>query len=177
MRLSDADFKRRVVEMLTGLTADVADLKNDVAGLKTDVAGLKTDVAGLKLAVAGLETDVAALKTAVTGLETEVSGLKGDVLSLKAQVAGLDLRVSRLEHETLKHFARLTGDVRELRERLDAHDALTTLQVTHFDAHMQDITSAIGDLTTLHTSSTSKILTKLEDHERRISALERGGGR
>ena len=168
--MSDADFKRRVVEMLTGLTADVADLKNDVAGLKTDVAGLKTDVAGLKLAVTGLETDVA-------GLKAEVSGLKGDVLSLKAQMAGLDLRVGRLEHEALKHFARLTGDVRELRERLDAHDALTTLQVTHFDAHVQDITSAIGDLTTLHTSSTSKILTKLEDHERRISALERGGGR
>lgn len=147
MRVSDDEFKKHVINALNRLSDDLATVKSDVAGLKTDVAGLKTDVAGLK-------TDVAGLKT---------------------QLVGLEHRVANLERETFLQFGRLARDMRELRERLDAHEAFCAFQFQAIDAHFHDVSVSFGDLRTLHTSGTQVILSKLEDHERRITALERGG--
>jgi chromosome segregation ATPase len=148
MKLSDDDFKKYVISALNRLTDDMATVKSDVAGLKTDVAGLKT----------------------------EVSSIKSDVANLATQLMGLERRVANLERESFLQYGRLTRDVREFRERFEAHEALSTMQLNAFDARFHDVTVGLADLRTLHTSSTQVILAKLDDHERRISALERGGG-
>ena len=154
MRLDD-DFKRRVIEMLTVLTSDVGQLKAGVSVLKTDVAGLKT---------------------AVARLETDVAGLKTDGQSLKQLLIGVDIRVSRLERETLTQFTVLTREVHELRSRFDAHEAYSSHQLLSIDGHYVEISAALDDFRSLHTSSTRLILARLDDHERRISALEQRGG-
>lgn len=54
--------EEKILEMLTGLTSDIAELKADVAVLKTDVAGLKETVSGLKDNVSALAEDIAIIK-------------------------------------------------------------------------------------------------------------------
>ena len=90
--MTDSQKLDYLIEQMTGVKAEITEIKEDIAGLKEDVAGLKEDVAVLKEDVAGLKEDVAVLKE-------DVAGLKEDVAVLKEDVAGLQERMDKQENE------------------------------------------------------------------------------
>ena len=90
--MTDSQKLDYLIEQMTGVKAEITEMKEDVAGLKEDVAVLKEDVAVLKEDVAGLKEDVAVLKE-------DVAGLKEDVAVLKEDVAGLQERMDKQENE------------------------------------------------------------------------------
>ena len=115
-------LKADVAELKTDMAevkADVAELKTDMAEVKADVAELKTDMAEVKADVAELKTDVAELKTDMVGVHNSLSDmnnllgqLAGDVLEAKAYrrirprvVQNLELRQSRILHSQLQETA------------------------------------------------------------------------
>jgi chromosome segregation ATPase len=99
-------------EVLTGLSQEMAELRDDVKVLKTDVGELKTDVAAVKTDVGELKTDVAAVKT-------DVGELKTDVAELKDNVTVLEVKVDNLQADMVD----VKGSLKEILDRLPAKAA------------------------------------------------------
>ena len=69
-------------EIIEGIQADVADLKNVVKGLNTNVGGLRADIEVLKLDVSTLQSDSSTLLGRIEGLETKIGSGDGTIDAL-----------------------------------------------------------------------------------------------
>lgn len=65
--------ENKILEMLSGLTSDMADMKSDIADMKTEIAEIKTDVADMKTEIADMKSDIADMKEDISELKTRVA--------------------------------------------------------------------------------------------------------
>ena len=70
--------EEKILEMLNGLTSDMADMKSDIADMKTEIADIKTDMADMK-------EDISELKTRVTKVEITQENMVLPKLELLAE--------------------------------------------------------------------------------------------
>jgi archaellum component FlaC len=156
--------------VIAGLRVDVNGLRTDVVGLRTDVVGLRTDVDELRTDVDGLRTDVDGLRTDVVGLRTDVDGLRTDVDGLRTDVKGLTGRVSTLEEETRK--LQILGEENKGQTKLIAE--VQSHHGTILEQHSRLLSQIAKDIEPLK-GLPDFVRTVVQDHERRITALEQRG--
>ena len=85
---------------ISALTGEMSGMKADVADLKTGQKALETDVADLKTGQKALETDVADLKTGQKALETDVADLKTGQKALESGQREINGKLDQLLSQT-----------------------------------------------------------------------------
>jgi len=95
--MTDSQKLDLLLEKVTSMEGNIAEIKSDVAELKTRVTSLEKDVAELKQDVAELKTRVTSLEKDVAELKQDVAELKQDVAELKQDVADINVRLSNVE--------------------------------------------------------------------------------
>jgi chromosome segregation ATPase len=179
MRLSDDEFKKLVLDMLaahgrqlTDINGQLGALRGDVEVLKRDVSTLKQDVSTLKQDVSTLKQDVSTLKQDVAVLKDDVAVLKTDVAALKTHVEQLEVRVTGLEAGSFQHYTSTTRELSALRDECRYQFSAIELRLASNELVAAEITSTLRGLATVVVSSTRLIMNRLDNHERRIIALE-----
>ena len=118
--------------------------------------------------LAKVEDSVVGLRADVAGLRTDVDGLRTDVNGLRTDVKGLTSRVTTLEEETRN--LRILGEENTSQIKLIAE--VQSHHGTVLEQHSQLLNQIVKDIEPL------KVLPDLvrplvQDHERRIAALEK----
>lgn len=127
--------------------------------MKREMKGLKSAVSALEIGFGGLRSDVDGLKKDVSGLKNDVSGLKSDVSGLKSDVGNL----ATLARNSSVILARLVGDFADMKRNMATKDDISMImkRIDGFADMLQDSRWDWG-----------KQKVRLDDHEKRISALE-----
>ncbi len=112
-----------------------------------------------------VEADVASLKT-------DVASLKTDVASLMTITAQLEVRVARLEREEFHHYTSISRDLTQLRSDFTFYTLNFDTRIGALEQQMTDVAGTLEDVRTAATTSTSAVLERLVDHNRRLGALE-----
>lgn len=120
---------------------------------------MKREMKGLKSAVSALEIGFGGLRSDVDGLKKDVSGLKNDVSGLKSDVGNL----ATLARNSSVILARLVGDFGDMKRDVATKDDISMImkRIDGFADMLQDSRWDWG-----------KQKVRLDDHEKRISALE-----
>jgi archaellum component FlaC len=124
--------------------------------VETRLEKVEDQVSGLRIDVKGLRTDVTGLRTDVTSLQTDVAGLRTDVTGLTDRVGTIDESVQKL---------RILEEENSRQIRLVAEVQL------HHGTVLDKLAKDIEPLKVLP----DLLRTVVENHERRITALERQG--
>ncbi len=103
---------------ITGLKADLAELRTELTAVKADVTGLRTELTAVKADVTELRTELTAVKADVTGLRTELTAVKADVTELRTELTAVKADVTELRTELTETKAELKADLAGLEVRL-----------------------------------------------------------
>lgn len=119
---------------------------------KSDINMLKTDVNTLK-------TDVNILKTDVKGLKTDVNILKTDVKGIKDDIKALEIR-NNIKMDALK--IEIGDEIRQYHDKT----------MTKLDDIVKELEEMREDRI-LGAHQTSELRKNVDDHEKRITSLEK----
>lgn len=172
--------------------------------LEYRVSTLETDVSGLKTTTGSLQSSVTTLTSNVTTLESSVNALQEDNTSIHSDITAINTRLDGIgtTEEMQTQINELKSDVGAINTRLDNIGSteemaqkindLTTRVTTaegNISTLQSDMETAKSDISSLGTRvsaneySISNITVTLDairktlaDHEKRITALEQGGG-
>lgn len=84
--MTDSEKMDLILQEITGMKKDVADLKEDLAEVKRDVADLKEELAEVKKDVADLKEDMTEVKKDIADLKEELTEVKKEVKDTKVHI-------------------------------------------------------------------------------------------
>lgn len=173
------------------------ELENRVSALETDVSGLKTTTGSLQSSVTALTSDVSTLKSNVEALQTDNTSIHSDITSINTKLDGIgtteemQTQINELQSDVASINTRLDniGSTEEMAQQIaDLSTRMTTAE-GNISTLQSDMTTAKSAITSLgkrvsdNEYSISNITVTIEaiqktlaDHEKRITALEQGGG-
>ncbi|MFH1621188.1 MAG: hypothetical protein ABIB04_03835 [Patescibacteria group bacterium] len=159
----------KILDVVQGLSKDMAGLSKGVAGLTKDMTDLKSTVNILAKDVTELKTDVAGLKSDVTELKTDVAGLKSVSQEHTTSIQDILEAVHDLSSHTDDQFRRLD-------ERFATKDDLLGFATKDdLQEFKQEILTHVDWFATHHRTvdiEISSLRNASLRHEERITALE-----
>ena len=173
------------------------ELANRVSTLETDVSGLKTKTDSLQSSITTLTSNVTTLESSVNALQTDNTSIHSDITAINTRLDGIgtteemQTQINELKSDVSDINTRLDniGSTEEMAQNItDLTTRLTTAEGS-ISTLQSDMTTAKSDISSLGTRisaneySISNITVTLDairktlaDHEKRITALEQGGG-
>lgn len=120
------DIAQVVTKAVSGMAADIRELKTDVNILKVDVAELKTDVTILKSDVATLQVDTTSLKQQIHTLQVEHTSLRQWLEKLDGRVEAIENDITEIYH-MLKYLTKQSARAVNTKDYLRLRNQMNVL--------------------------------------------------
>lgn len=122
--MSEALLKQ-ILNEVTGIKSDVAEMKSDLAGVKNEVTEIKNDLAGVKTEVAGMKNDVVSMKSEITNIKEELQETNKRLTRIEKKQNGIFEQTGKLSEyhdQTNARFDQLQTDIEFTYQKTAIHD-------------------------------------------------------
>ena len=117
--MTDSEKMDIILQEITGMKTEMADMKTEITGMKTEMADMKTEITGMKTEMADMKTEITGMKTEMADMKTEITGMKTEMADMKTEMTDMKKEVK----DTKVHIENVTDN--NIRIIAEGHTDLT----------------------------------------------------
>jgi chromosome segregation ATPase len=146
--------------------------KKDLPATKEDISGITADITEMKGDITGMKGDITGMKGDITGMKGDITGMKGDITGMKGDITRLDAKIDASTKRLAMEISRTNGRIDDLKESLTQTMYQQSDRILTALDHSAKLIEANNRAVVLHGSILTNVQLELQDHDRRIQALE-----